>query len=105
MPTWRRESGLGKSHGQNSLPDSGSIVRPIRHNGEAYSGINVLMLWSEAIVNGYTSPQWLTFKQAKEYNGNVRKGEHGAMVVYADRFVKTETNANGDEVDRADLCS
>jgi antirestriction protein ArdC len=30
---------------------------------------------------------WLTYKQAAELGGNVRKGEHGTMIVYIDRFV------------------
>ena len=53
--------------------------------GRRYSEINVLLLWGAGI--GYGSQQWLTFKQALELGGNVRKGEHGTTVVYADRFV------------------
>ena len=36
---------------------------------------------------GYRTPRFLTFKQALELGGNVRKGEHGTTVVYADSFV------------------
>src|SRR4029450_8953189 len=43
-----------------------------------YRGVNVWMLGSA----GYTSPYWLTFKQAKEIGGSVRKGEHGFPVVF-----------------------
>ncbi|MFS2108136.1 ArdC family protein [Sphingomonas sp. Sphisp140] len=52
----------------------------------AYSGINVLILWGEVIARGYASQGWLTFRQALEAGGCVRKGEHGVGVVYADRF-------------------
>src|SRR6185295_814085 len=45
---------------------------------KAYRGINVWMLGSA----GYTSPYWLTFKQAKEIGGYVRKGEQGFPVVF-----------------------
>jgi antirestriction protein ArdC len=38
------------------------------------------------IENGYPSQSWLTFRQALEAGGNVRKGERGTRVVYADRF-------------------
>ncbi|WP_176597214.1 ArdC family protein [Sphingobium sp. 15-1] len=51
-----------------------------------YSGINVLLLWSAAIAGGYPTQCWLTFRQALEAGGNVRKGEQGVAVVYADRF-------------------
>ena len=52
----------------------GRIVRPLRHNGLPYSGINVLMLWGAAVEGGYGSPFWMTFKQAQELGGQVRKG-------------------------------
>ena len=79
---------------------SGSVTRPLRHNGLPYSGMNVLLLWSEAAARGYASPVWMTFKQALELGGAVRKGETGATVVFASRFKKTETDASGDAVNR-----
>jgi antirestriction protein ArdC len=51
-----------------------------------YSGINVLLLWDALFARGYDRNRWLTFKQALALGGNVRKGEHGTSVVYADRF-------------------
>jgi antirestriction protein ArdC len=50
------------------------------------------MLWSEAVTKGYSAPIWMTFKQALELGACVRKGEHGSLVVYADRIHRTETN-------------
>lgn len=78
----------------------GHITRPLRHNGQPYSGMNVLLLWSEGMLRGFTSPQWMTFKQALELGGAVRRGETGTTVVFASRFTKTEADANGGEVDR-----
>ncbi len=54
--------------------------------GRRYSGVNVLILWIAAIEGGFTGQGWLTFRQALGLGGNVRKGEHGTTVVYADRF-------------------
>jgi antirestriction protein ArdC len=86
----------------NAEHAAGRITRPLRHNGQPYSGINVLMLWSEAVAKGYAAPIWMTFKQAQELGAHVRKGEHGSLVVYADRFTKTETdNATGQDVERS----
>ncbi len=51
-----------------------------------YSGINVLILWGAVIQHGFPGQSWLTFRQALSLGGNVRKGEHGTTVVYADRF-------------------
>ena len=52
----------------------------------SYSGVNVLILWGAVIEHGWPSQSWLTFRQAQEAGGGVRKGEHGVTVVYADRF-------------------
>jgi antirestriction protein ArdC len=43
---------------------------------------------------------WMTFKQCLELGGIVRKGETGSTVIYASRFTKTETDAEGGEFDR-----
>lgn len=58
--------------------------------GRRYSGINVLILWDAVIGRGFPSQSWLTFRQALACGGNVRKGEHGVTVVYADRFVPND---------------
>jgi antirestriction protein ArdC len=66
-----------------------------------YSGINVLILWDAVIEHGFSAQNWLTFRQALRLGGNVRKGEHGTTVVYADRFVPDEererAERDGDE--------
>jgi antirestriction protein ArdC len=81
---------------------AGRITRPLRGNGIPYQGINVLMLWSAAIENGYAAPIWMTFKQALDLKASVRKGEHGSLVVYADKIIRTETDSDtGEEAERA----
>lgn len=84
----------------NSKYLTGRVSRPLRHNGEPYSGINVLLLWSEAIARGYGASTWMTFRQAQELGACVRKGETSAMVVYANRISKTETDGEGQEIER-----
>jgi len=79
---------------------AGRISRPLRSTGEAYSGINVLLLWAEAVAQGYTAPIWITFRQALALGGHVRKGEHGATVVYANTFSRTEAGDDGRDVER-----
>jgi len=78
----------------------GRIIRPLRHNGQAYSGINILMLWCSTVEQGFTCPMWMTFKQATELNAHVRKGEKGSLVVYANTLTKTEDDGAGNEVER-----
>ena len=84
----------------SSAPSEGRIARPLRHNGVPYRGMNIILLWGEAVAKGFTSPSWMTYKQAQEQGGQVRKGETGSLVVYADRYIKTETDDHGDESER-----
>lgn len=80
---------------------AGRITRPLRATGQPYNGINVLMLWADSVTKGFVCPIWMTYRQASELGANVRKGEHGSPVVYADRIKRTETNANGEDVETA----
>ena len=80
---------------------AGPVSRPLRHNGQPYQGVNVLVLWIAAEAAGHASPYWLTFKQAQELGGHVRKGQRGTTVVYASTFKKTEERADGTTADRS----
>ena len=62
---------------------AGPIHRPLRSCGTPYRGINVLMLWVMAEVQGYTAPIWMTYKQAQALGGQVSKGEKSALVTYS----------------------
>src|SRR6202162_3212126 len=86
----------------NAEHAAGRITRPLRGNGIPYQGINGPLRWSEAIEKGYTVPHWMTFKQALDLGAHVRKGEHGSLVVYADKITRTETDADtGEKSERA----
>ena len=65
--------------------------------GRQYSGINVLILWGAVIQQGYPTQHWLTFRQALSLGGNVRKGERGTTVVYADRFTPEDEKRRAKE--------
>ena len=45
---------------------TGWITRPVRHNGQPYTGMNVRLRWSEGMARGFTSPISMTFKQSAE---------------------------------------
>src|SRR4029077_14575400 len=56
--------------------------------------------WNAGNLEGrVTRP--LRFRQARELGGNVRKGEHGELVVYADRIIRHDTDDKGEDVERA----
>lgn len=84
VPPWRR-TWAGQDIPRNLL------------SGKAYRGINVFLL----LLQGFTSPFWLTFKQAKEFKvpkgapaPHVRKGEKGSKIIFWKMLQKTE----GDKV-------
>jgi antirestriction protein ArdC len=64
----------------------GRVILPLRHNGVAYRGVNILTLWMAAIAKGYSAPIWMTFKQAIDLGGCVRKGEKGSRFARAELF-------------------
>lgn len=70
-------------------------------SGRHYSGINILILWGAVFARGLSGQSWLTYRQAFALGGNVRKGEHGTTVVYADRFIpdreRHRAHNDGDE--------
>jgi len=82
---WGRPGGTAPGLPRNALT--------ARH----YSGVNVLILWGAVIEHGFPSQGWLTFKQALEAGGCVRKGERGTTVVYADRFTPEAEKARAVE--------
>lgn len=86
---WGRAGGA-----EAGLPRNALTARP-------YSGVNILILWGAVIEHGWPCQSWLTFRQAQEAGGRVRKGEHGVTVVYADRFTpeaeKERAQRDGDE--------
>ena len=84
----------------NSEHAAGRVTRPLRHTKTAYRGINIIMLWAEACARGFACPIWMTYRQAQELGGQVCKGERGSLVVFADRFTRTETADNGEDVER-----
>jgi antirestriction protein ArdC len=60
-------------------------------SGRPYSGVNTLLLWT-ARRHNWPQPRFLTFKQALEAGGHVRKGEHGQHVVFVKDLVRRSAN-------------
>ena len=80
---WVQPWGTAAAKAPLAMPRNAATARQ-------YSGINVLILWGAVVQHGYPTQAWLTFRQALALGGNVRKGERGTTVVYADRFTPEE---------------
>jgi antirestriction protein ArdC len=91
---WVQPWGTSAAKASLAMPKNAATQR-------RYSGINVLILWGAVIERGFAGQSWLTFRQALGLGGNVRKGEHGTTVVYADRFTpddeRRRAERDGDE--------
>jgi antirestriction protein ArdC len=74
--------------GQN-VPQNAVTSRP-------YSGCNIILLWL-ARNRGWATPRFLTFKQAIEAGGNVRKGEHGTKVYFVKQLQVADRNGEEGE--------
>ncbi|MCB1805321.1 MAG: DUF1738 domain-containing protein, partial [Candidatus Competibacteraceae bacterium] len=85
---------------------SGASLPQNFHTGQHYRGINILLLWLQADIQGYSSNAWLTFKQAKALGAHVRKGEKATLGIFYKPLEKTleagdanyPTNASGEPV-------
>jgi antirestriction protein ArdC len=75
--------------GNNAMPMNAVSNRP-------YSGINILLFWLGA-DKGYPTARYLTFKQAQEHGGHVRKGEHGRKVVFFKQLTVEDKNGGDDK--------
>ena len=72
----------GQAKGNVHLWDNATTL-PINYSTKKpYSGINVLLLWIACEERGYKVNEWLTFNQARDLGGQVRKGAKGVMGVY-----------------------
>ncbi|MDO6416092.1 zincin-like metallopeptidase domain-containing protein [Sphingomonas sp. BIUV-7] len=83
--------------------DSAHCGCAMPHNAASkriYSGINVLILWAAGIDKGYRSQAWLTYRQALAAGGNVRRGETGTIVCYADHFTPKDEEQRAREEGR-----
>ncbi len=66
-------------------------------SGKPYRGINVMLLgWRH-----FSSPWWLTYRQAQERGGYVRKGESGTMVVKYGTFRPKDSEPANDEAGKS----
>lgn len=66
-------------------------------SGKNYQGINTILLG----LNEFDSPYWLTFRQAQERGGHVRKGEKGSPCIFWKTYEMESENPEGEiEIDK-----
>lgn len=71
---------------------------PCNHQtGLPYQGVNVLLLWAEAMRRGYVANCWLTYKQAAGMGGQVRKGEKSVPCIFFGTVERESKNPGEDK--------
>jgi antirestriction protein ArdC len=64
-------------------------------SGKEYRGVNILTLGIAEMINGYSSPYWLTFLQANKHGGHIKKGEKATYIVFSDKKVREVEKEDG----------
>lgn len=68
-------------------------------SGKAYQGVNAILLWGN--VGRFTTPHYLTYKQALDLGGHVRKGETGFQICKVLNLIAKPKDGTADEQGRA----
>lgn len=89
----------GVSPWRRSWSTTPGSTRPMRACGQPYRGINALWLALVSMEKGYSSPTWMTYRQASEVGGQVRKGERGTLAVFYKTYQARDTNTGTDGAD------
>ncbi|EAX5773561.1 DUF1738 domain-containing protein, partial [Salmonella enterica] len=66
--------------------------------GRHYSGVNVLLLWMSAEEQGFRNNRWMTYRQAQQAGGQVRKGEKATLAVVYKDWTKQAEDREGNRL-------
>lgn len=50
--------------------------------GHGYRGVNVVALWAEAVMSGYGTGWWASYRQWERLGAQVRRGQRGSIIVF-----------------------
>ncbi|MBC8946520.1 ArdC family protein [Xenorhabdus indica] len=76
----------------------GNMLPTNAMTGNHYNGVNILLLWMSAEEMGTNINSWLTYRQAQQLGGQVRKGERSTLTVIYKSYeiqARDEDNDNG----------
>lgn len=76
-------------------PRTGRPANPL--TGVGYRGVNVVVLWAEATLRGFSSGAWASYRQWARLGAQVRKGEHGATIIFYKRSPEREVETEGED--------
>lgn len=94
------EIGTGTYTAPWHAPGLGFPINAATH--APYRGVNILSLWIDALAKGYTSSFWASYRQWQSLGAQVRRGEHGCVVVFYKR-IEAKPSEDEDHDRRGDL--
>jgi antirestriction protein ArdC len=92
LPAWRRPWRTLRSAGATGIPQNALT-------GHSYRGVNTCLLW----IRQDADMRYVTYNQAKELGGHIRKGEHGTQIVFWQKRQYTKRDESGEEETRDSL--
>lgn len=69
-------------------------------SGKEYRGVNILTLGIAELLRGYSSPYWLTFRQAQKHSGHIKRGQKATYIVFSEKKVKEVEKEDGTKEQR-----
>jgi antirestriction protein ArdC len=99
-PPWVKPWKGGASVGADGIDVNHASHKP-------YQGVNLVALWAQRELSGFAASRWLTYNQAIDAGGHVRKAEKGTQIVFWKFFGKpgspTSTEDDGGDARSAPL--
>jgi antirestriction protein ArdC len=92
LPVWRRPWRTLRAAGATGIPQNAV-------SGHAYRGVNTVLLWTRMDADA----RYLTYRQAQQLGGHVRKREHGTQVVFWQKRSYTVKDEAGEESAKSSL--
>src|SRR3954468_1214871 len=83
---WRRPWG-----GKQLAPRSATT-------SHVYRGVNTWLLFISSELKGYESPWWVTYKQAQQLGGSVRKGEKASIITFWKEWERENQSGTVDKI-------
>jgi len=77
---------------------TGGCLLPLRVNGVAYRGSNIVILLIAQMLKGYESNRWISYGAAKKLGGQVRKGEKATLIAKPLPFKIEDKNTGEDKI-------
>jgi antirestriction protein ArdC len=79
------------------MPGAGMPFNPL--SGTLFRGVN--HFWLSMLQGAYSTPYWVTLKQANKVNARIKKDEKGTPIVFWNVHKKESKGANGETVTSA----